>query len=251
MAEPSAADGEALNPPAPEPPTGAARTSATEIRADLRSIPCALVAVTEEEERLVTSGAVAGEAARNAVQALLERVAEGREIRTNIANAPDSLCAPLTLVADALAANANQAAPMTINLVPRPLLPNTPLHSGDPLILDIAGPSHPTLLQVDYYTTDGAVVHLAPNPVDSDARLEAAGERRLGERVGASRFWSVGPPFGPELIVALATSNPLFAAPRPESEPASAYLTALKQAIATQPAIPAAQAVALVIITQP
>ncbi len=251
MVEPPAASDEALNPPAPEPPTVAARPSVIEIRAALRSIPCALVAVTEEEERLVTSGAVAGEAARNAVQALLERVAEGREVRANVANAPDSLCAPLTLVVDALVANADQAAPMMINLVPRPLLPNTPLHSGDPLILDIAGPPHPTMLQVDYYTSDGAVVHLAPNPADGDARLEAAGERRLGERVGSSRFWSVGPPFGPELIVALATSKPLFADPRPESEPAPAYLTALKQAMAAQSSTPTALAVALVITTQP
>ena len=140
---------------------------------------------------------------------------------------------------------------MTINLVPRPLLPNTPLHGGDPLILDIAGPPHPTMLQVDYYTSDGAVVHLAPNPADGDVRLEAAGERRLGERVGSSRFWSVGPPFGAELIVALATNKPLFAAPRPESEAASAYLTALKQAMTRLPETSAALAVALVITTQP
>jgi eukaryotic-like serine/threonine-protein kinase len=252
IAEPPA--DEKLDAVAPETPVAAPRPSATSLDMALRSIPCAVATVEEEAGRLVVSGTAAGEAARSAVQALLDLNAEGREVRLSVTTAPESLCAPLTLVAGALMANADQTAPMTMTPIPRPLRPDTPLHNGDPLILDITGPPYKALLQVDYYTTDGNVVHLLPNPADADSGLEAAGARRLGERIGSGRFWSVGPPFGHELVVAMASIAPLFSTPRPEIEPASAYLSALKQAIDAQPvAPPGAQprAVALFITTQP
>ncbi len=238
----------------PETSAAAPRPSAVELDRALRSIPCAVATVEEMDGHLVVSGAAAGDAARNAVQTLMNLRAEGWDVRLDVATAPESLCAPLALVADALMANADQTAPMTMASIPRPLRPGTPLHKDDPLILDITGPSHKTLLHVDYYTADGNVVHLSPNPVDTDSQLEAAATRRLGEQVGSGRYWSVGPPFGNELVVALASATPLFSAPRPEIEPASAYLTALKQAIDAQPALPTdaqPRAVVLFITTQP
>jgi eukaryotic-like serine/threonine-protein kinase len=237
-----------------ETPVVAPRPSAANIDMALRSVPCAVAAVEEEDGRLVVSGTAAGESARDAIQAILDASAEGRDVQLNVATAPESLCAPLALVAGALMANADQTAPMTMNPIPRPLRPGTPLHNGDPLILDITGPPHTTLLQVDYYTADGNVVHLLPNPADADTRLEAASARRLGERVGSGRFWSVGPPFGSELVLAVASISPLFSVPRPEIEPASAYLSALKEAIDAQPAAPTdaqPRAAALFITTQP
>ncbi|RJF77295.1 DUF4384 domain-containing protein [Azospirillum cavernae] len=238
----------------PETPVAAPRPSAVDLDRALRSIPCAVATVEEVDGHLVVSGAAAGDAARNAIQTLMDLRAEGWEVRLDVAAAPERLCAPLALVADALMANADQTAPMTMTSIPRPLRPGTPLHNGDPLILDITGPPHKTLLHVDYYTADGDVVHLSPNPADTDTQLEAGATRRLGERVGSGRYWSVGPPFGSELVVALASATPLFSAPRPEIEPASAYLSALKQAIDAQPALPTdarPHAVVLFITTQP
>ncbi len=201
----------------PETPVAAPRPSAVDLDRALRSIPCAAATADEVDGHLVVSGIAAGDAARNAVQTLMDRRAEGWEVRLDVATAPESLCAPLALVADALTANADQTAAMTMTSIPRPLRPGTPLHKGDPLILDITGPPHKTLLHVDYYTADGNVVHLSPNPADTDTQLEAGATRRLGERVGSGRYWSVGPPFGSELIVALASATPLFSAPGPKS----------------------------------
>ena len=124
-------------------------------------------------------------------------------------------------------ANANATAPVSIRLES----PETPLRRGQSLTFDVEAPDFPAHLQVDYFTADGFVVHLLPNPLETSGRVEPRAVRRLGERKSGGRFWTIGPPFGDEMIVALASPLPLFPTPRPEAEPASAYLADLKRAL--------------------
>ncbi|SMH45384.1 DUF4384 domain-containing protein [Azospirillum agricola] len=211
-------------PPAPREP---ARPPVAAVRAALEPLPCALLAVEEVQGRLLISGTVAGEAALPAISEALGRAASGWDHGLDVAVARPGLCGPLTLLAPAVAANAALEAPLSMGIAG-----GGTLHGGDPLILDIGGPAAASRLQVDYFTSDGNVVHLLPNPLEPDGQLDAGAERRLGERGAGGRFWSIGAPFGQELVVALATPSPLFAAPRPEVEPAVVYLADLKRALA-------------------
>ena len=54
---------------------------------------------------------------------------------------------------------------------------------------------------------------------------------RLGDRAAGGQAWRVGPPFGHELIVAIASSKPLFPAPRPATETTQDYIAALSEAL--------------------
>ncbi|KAA0592553.1 hypothetical protein J2848_006162 [Azospirillum lipoferum] len=233
-------------PMAPRQPPVAAVSEA------LRSIPCALVSVETTGGRLLVSGAVAGDRVETAVRETVEALAGGWDHGFDLARADARFCTPLGSVATALDANRGLAEPLTVTVQDGP-----GLDDGDPLVLEIRAPARPVQLQVDYFTIDGSVVHLLPNPSDSAIALAAGASRRLGERKedgkpGIGRSWTIGPPYGTEMLLTIATAAPLFPTQRPEQEPAADYLSALADALARLPDdAPAALADARFIKTGP
>src|SRR3546814_5440218 len=105
-------------------------------------------------------------------------------------------------------------------------------------------------LYVDYYTVEGQVVHLYPNPGEPDSgRVLRGGERfNVGE---SARTWSVGPPFGQELITVISSPTPLYQGERPEFEEARVYLPALRGLLDAQAANPRLAANFLLLQTEP
>lgn len=219
-------------PPIPQP-TAPRQPPVAAVAEALRSIPCALVGVETTSGRLLVSGTVAGERAETAVREAVEALTAGWDHGFDLATADAQFCAPLGSVATALDANRGLAEPLAVTVQDGPAL-----SAGDPLVLEIRAPARPVQLQVDYFTIDGSVVHLLPNPSDNAITLAAGVSRRLGERgedgkPGSGRSWTIGPPYGTEMLLTIATAAPLFPTPRPEQEPAVDYLSALTDALAT------------------
>jgi hypothetical protein len=94
------------------------------------------------------------------------------------------------------------------------------IRRGAPLRLDVAMPDWAAHLHLVFVANDGTVAHLA--------RLEAQapGARlRLGEA-----GWVVDEPLGTDLVLAIASEAPLFAAPR-GAERVQGFETALRAAL--------------------
>ena len=240
----------------PDAPDAPRRPPVEAVAQALRAVPCALVTVEETGGRLLVSGTAAGETAEAAVREAVEAAAGGWEHGFDLATADAQFCAPLAGVAAALDANRGVAVPLTAGLATPEVATaegsGPQLSSGDPLILEIKAPARPVRVQVDYFTTDGTVVHLLPNPSDSGTALAAGASRRLGDRADGGRHWTIGPPYGSELLLTIATTEPLFPTPRPEQEPAADYLAALVEALAAMPDdAPTALAAARFITTGP
>ncbi|KAA0594210.1 hypothetical protein J2848_004268 [Azospirillum lipoferum] len=88
-------------------------------------------------------------------------------------------------------------------------------------------------LTVDYIDTDGSVIHMVPMRLRRDDRLEAGRPVTLGGgKSAADRVYTITPPYGPAMILALVTRAPLFPADREEVEPAGPYLASLRAALA-------------------
>lgn len=240
----------------PDAPDAPRRPPVEAVAQALRAVPCALVTVEETGGRLLVSGTAAGETAEAAVREAVDAAAGGWEHGFDLATADAQFCAPLAGVAAALDANRGVAEPLTAGLATPEVATaegsGPQLSSGDPLILEIKAPARPVRVQVDYFTTDGTVVHLLPNPSDSGTALAAGASRRLGDRADGGRHWTIGPPYGSELLLTIATTEPLFPTPRPEQEPAADYLAALVEALAAMPDdAPTALAAARFITTGP
>ncbi|HEY0837068.1 MAG TPA: DUF4384 domain-containing protein, partial [Azospirillum sp.] len=185
---------------------------------------------------------VTSEADHATVQRIAATVPADLAPTVDVAVAKRALCEPLALIAPLRAANAGVGQPLAITIH----APGGTVAAGQDLVLDIRGPAFAGHLQVDYFTLDGGVVHLLPNPLEPTAPLDGGAGRRLGERGAGGRFWSVRPPFGQELLIAIVSVTPLFATLRPEAEPAAAYLPELRKALedaATGAPAPVAEAV--------
>ena len=111
-----------------------------------------------------------------------------------------------------------------------PSAPSGRLREGDPVRLKVTGPAYPSHVRVDYYTSDGAVLHLMS--ASPPLRLPARQHVTLGEHMPSS--WLVSPPFGTVLVAVVASPEPFeHLADRPPYELASTYLAALRESIAT------------------
>jgi eukaryotic-like serine/threonine-protein kinase len=102
------------------------------------------------------------------------------------------------------------------------------LAAGDTLMVDVSTPAYQSYVTVDYFVLDGHVVHLLPNA----AARENLAPPRYTATVGSLGNWVIGPPFGTEMLVLVATPVPLFDGVRPDAEPAPVYLRALDEQLA-------------------
>ncbi len=106
----------------------------------------------------------------------------------------------------------------------------THLKAHDAVLPVLRLPDFPAYLLVDYFSHDGSVAHLFPIRGVPNAPFGVGATVRLGTT--AKDRVEVGPPFGTDVIVATASSVPLFpsGAVR-EDETMQTYLPALKAAI--------------------
>lgn len=230
--------------PKPPPPPATAASLVEGVRAALAELRCADLRTDVVDGQLSVSGTVTSPEDERRVSALVDALPVGIARWPALAVAPSTLCEPLLAAESPRAANAERGQPLTVALVP-----DGTLADGQDLVLDLRSVEGAGAVLVDYFTVDGGVVHLLPNPSEPAAALEPGAPRRIGERSGRTRFWTVGPPFGTELIVVVASPAPLFPVPRPEAEPAAAYLPEL-QRVLSGPAGAGALAATLFITTQ-
>ncbi|CAK0773492.1 eukaryotic-like serine/threonine-protein kinase [Azospirillaceae bacterium] len=119
---------------------------------------------------------------------------------------PRHLCSPLRVLATYIELNRHSTKRLSIRIVNGT---KGVLYKGDRLVLDIEGPPLIPHLLVDYFTLDGQVIHLLPNALDIDDGINS-GKRIIGDPNKGGRFWDIGAPFGPEIIVAIAATKTFF-----------------------------------------
>lgn len=97
---------------------------------------------------------------------------------------------------------------------------------GETLAFTMSAPEFDAFLYVDHFSADGRVTHLLPTDrPDNIFKKDAV--FRLGAASPLGRKAVVGPPYGLDVVVVVASSEPIFVRPRPASEDANPYLAAL------------------------
>ncbi|MGE0716424.1 MAG: DUF4384 domain-containing protein [Alphaproteobacteria bacterium] len=107
----------------------------------------------------------------------------------------------------------------------------TDLVQGEQMVVRVTGPDTATHVHVAYVMADGQVAHLLPAPWRSGA-LAPGQSVTIGDGSEGGPRYTVDAPFGKETILVLAAPAPVFAEPRPDAEPAAAFLAAMRQAAA-------------------
>ena len=141
----------------------------------------------------------------------------------------------------ALSGIGNVGLPQSTDQITNPLLIGEDTHArvldfvkNDRLFFDITAPDYAAYIYVDFFDAGGNVLHLAPNDQVPLTRANPKTAMRVGTQsegdIGLQIY--IGPPYGQEIAVAFAASEPLYEGLRPIIEPAAPYLEYLKSRVA-------------------
>ena len=121
---------------------------------------------------------------------------------------------------------------VSAKLLPSDKTRSLQLLDNDPIDFEIEGPDFASALQVDYIGSDGKVSHYMPrqsNPRFDTRLLRANQWIRLFDIAGPGGAFAVGPPFGTDMVVIIASSEPLMLPKASDDdEPFDAYLANLR-----------------------
>jgi len=205
-------------PPAPVPPRPAGQL------ADLQTLSCAHVNVEARGDQSVLSGYVATDDDLNRVKLIAASVPN--TVLGNVIVAPWPQCEAL------------QTLQKPLLIADRPTIdigPNTELHSGDLLKIQVRSPAQISYLYVSYIQADGSVVHLVqPNGLLPQPTLPRQTLVFGSGEEGKPKF-TVGPPFGREMIIAIASRSPLFDHELAPQQTERDYLSELRRALIYKP----------------
>jgi serine/threonine-protein kinase len=206
--------------PAPTPaPTPAAPPAATPVREKsvltdaLGAVPCTLLSVSAATPPTVTGYVTAGTGSA-ALEKALAAIPAANAPADGVQTVSGSYCKTLDAIRPYAPLYPDAANNLSLGLAGG----LTTLRENDPITVDGTVPAFTKSLEIDYFSNDGTVYHFTPKLTGGASLTMPIGE--------------AGPPFGTDLIVAIAATAPLFAAPRAQGERRSDYLPALRQALA-------------------
>lgn len=203
------------------------------VSALLAQVPCSRLQVAFEPETatLQINGHVPEDDLRAPVLAALgAQMGADIGLSDNILVLPRPQCGALSGIADV-------GLPQSTDQITNPLLIGNDAHArvfgfvkDDPLSFDITGPEYPSYIYVDFFDAGGNVIHIAPNDRKPLRQHEADAPYRIGTRTPSEQglHMVIAPPYGQEIVVAFAASDPLYEGLRPIIEPAAPYLEWLK-----------------------
>ena len=209
-------------PPAVTPPVTPAPERYT--LSQLAALTCGKVSVRQDGKRNTLDGYVGSEGDLELVKAVA-------------ANVPDTSVGEM-LLAPWPQCEALQTLERPLATSDRPAVeigPASRFRNGDPLNITIRSPGQISYLYVSYVQADGSVAHLVqpsglvPQPTLPHQTLSFGG----GQNGGAT--FTIGPPFGREMIIAVASRSPLFDHALPAQQTEREYLTELRRALIYKP----------------
>jgi predicted Ser/Thr protein kinase len=208
------------------PPATPAAPSLPAISAALAEVPCSALVPTIKGRAVHVQGYLARSVGQARLKSTLAAVPGVAEVALALQEVDEDKCGLMRVLGRYWVAH--RLAPGTaadgtaIRLNPGSGRGND-LKEGDTLMVDITTPNYQSYVAVDYFVLGGTVVHLLPNSVER----ETLAPPRYTATVGNLGNWMIAAPFGTEMLVLLATPEPLFDGQRPDSEAGPAYLAAL------------------------
>ncbi|WP_372623363.1 serine/threonine-protein kinase [Falsiroseomonas sp.] len=210
------------------------RRSPEELRRTVAAVvgatPCALVSgdATGNGTALLLDGLVAAQHAAP-LRAALAQAAPGVALTWRVTAFDGPHCEAVELLRSLAAPFGTPAAGLAVATSDG----RTHLEEGDRLVLRVTAPDFRARVQLDYLQTDGTTYHMQPSAAYPGAVQEPGSRLDWGEpRPGIAEPPTVQPPFGADMVMAIAAPSWLFHEPRPEIEPTADYLRELRAAIA-------------------
>lgn len=213
---------------------------ATEIRTILHKYPaaqhCAKIAVSAEHCVVRLHGRVENSTQRMRLREIVQMmpgVLGVNDGQLRVVGAP--FCEILDLLEPLQQHTETQKLGLKVRLIGKEK-DKLPIYTAEERILiEITTPAaFDSFVYVDYYTADGQVNHLFPNPLEEINLLPPVSIYTVGQPDEQHMEWQPYAPFGREIITVMVTKYPLVftpKAPRYDPEPYNLYLDQLQAAL--------------------
>jgi eukaryotic-like serine/threonine-protein kinase len=222
----------AISPPAtpkPAPPDTASISRA--VAAAAASAGCSFLATQVDSDGVHVSGFDGGGDSETTARAAVNSAASGLPVSWQAKPVDSFWCRSF----DALRPYAS-GRPLSVSLATG----SRPLRDSELIKPDVQGPGFASWMRVDDFARGGEaqqgtkLVPIGPNVVHFYPTSKTRARRLTpGELLQVrDKNWCVGPPYGTDLIIAVATTNPLFPGTRALQEDFDTYLSAMRAALA-------------------
>lgn len=222
-------------PPLPPPPP-----IEEEVSTRLANVlDCAVVVVDAFDEKtgvIRLTGRVPHEAERTKIHGIVQNIERVKAVKDTFDTIPRPFCEVLEILEpiQAVTPAASVGLSMRLNEAGDPAT----YVRGNNLVVDITSPTaFDSHVYVDYYTADGWVGHMFPNPQEQGNVLRKGSTYTVG-RLDGPQPWLISPPFGLELVTVIATKTPLFSPSRLQPEEAKPYIQVLRQVLDKDKIVP-------------
>jgi len=224
-----------VQPPTPMPPPAPGPSAALDMPTLTRMIDrqasgftCSrLTLKPSSATEAVLRGWVSDQASLDSLNALLATVPPALRIASEVRLRPWPQCEALMTLSDGVSGDHGLALTTVDHL-------GNEYQSGTRLIMQVRTPDFPSYVYVTYLPANGdAVLLYKPRGVVPQA-LPPRTIINLGQG-DDPRVFQIGPPFGAEIVIAVATASPLFTDGIPASATERDYLTALRKTLLYKP----------------
>ena len=219
--------------PAPPPASAPAPPQLTQAQREaaftsiLGSLPCTLLSGNDSGAAPEISGLAGAGAPRAALNGAVQSLPDAGGLTNDTQTIDGPYCDALNAIRPYHPLYAAPGSALSLNLAGG----KTTLHNGDLITVVQRMPGYAGYLETDYFSSDGSVLHLYPTQTDAQTLLAAGAAKTLGDPSHGGANWQVSAPYGTDMIIAIASSVPLFTKLRPQDENASDYLPALRAAL--------------------
>jgi len=224
----------------PLPPVQEASTDLNVLRQQLAhataQTPCTLATSLLQDSGAVSVLGYAGGDAAAALRQQMTSVAGAAPLDWRVQQVDQVFCAALGALRPIAAQAGAPVSGLSLTLAGG----QTTLHDGERIMPRITMADFTGYVRVDYLGHDGSVVHLYPTIADpaqhvaASTRLTPGAQLSIGEGGQGRPSWEVGPPYGTDMIIVVASSTPVLTrAPAQNADDhAAPYLRDLANGIA-------------------
>jgi len=175
----------------------------------LAKAPCTLASGLVQDSGAVSISGYAGSATIQSLQQQLAGVSRGAPLDWRVQQVDQVFCTALEVLRPISAQAGGPVSGLSVTLAGG----QTALHDGDRIMPRVTMADFAGVVRVDYLGHDGTLTHLYPTPGDPShnilprpaTRLAPGAALSIGEG-GTQPEWDVGPPYGTDMIIVIASS---------------------------------------------
>ncbi len=162
----------------------------------------------------------------NKLLGVLEQELSGKDFVSSVEKIDKPFCEIANLLKDGVKQNQTTTAQLRV----LPYSHSKTYIENELIMFEVMAPAEKAYIYVDYFTSDGSVVHLYPSNKAENKLVNGSANFILGDK---DIKWEVTEPFGTDLVTVISDSKPLFDPLRPNVEDTADYLNELKKILGT------------------